>query len=110
MAIFNKNKNCNKRNSYFDFLIFVSFLLIVVTIVSVKVYEFIGFNAAISNDKYDVIDTNTYTYYVKDKDNGNVYASIVNKHNVVTYYRLANDDDGTYADIKDITYTLNAEE
>ena len=73
-------------------------------------YKFRGFNIVTSNDKYDIIDTNTHTYYVKDKDNGNVYAAIVNKYNVVTYYRLANDDDGEYADIKDITYTLNAEE
>ena len=69
MAIFNKNKSCSERNSYLDFLIFVSFLLIVVAIVSVKAYEFIGFNTAISNDEYDVIDTNAYTYYVKDKYN-----------------------------------------
>ena len=67
---------------------------------SVIAYKFRGFNTVTSNDKYDIIDTdttNTHTYYVKDK------------HNVVTYYRLANDD-GEYADIKDITYTLNAEE
>ena len=112
MAIFNKNKSCSERNSYLDFLIFVGFLLIEVVIVSVIAYKFRGFNTVTSNDKYDVIDTdtNTHTYYVKDKDNGNVYVAIVNKHNVVTYYRLANDDDGEYADIKDITYTLNAEE
>lgn len=110
MAIFNKNKSCSKRNSYLDFLIFVGFLIIVVAIVSVIACKFRGFNTVTSNDKYDVIDTDACTYYVKDKDNGNVYAAIVNKYNVVTYYRLANDDDGTYTDIKDITYTLNAEE
>lgn len=110
MAIFNKNKSCSERNSYLDFLIFVGFLLIEVVIVSVIACKFRGFNTVTLNDKYDVIDTNTNTYYVKDKNNGNVYAAIVNKHNVVTYYRLANDDDGAYVDIKDITYTLNAEE
>lgn len=110
MAIFNKNKSYDRRNSYLDFLSFVGFLLIVVVIVAVTAYKFRGFNKVASNNRYDVIDTDTVnTYYVKDKDSGDIYAAIVNKHKVVTYYRLVNDD-GVYADIKDITYTLNAEE
>lgn len=86
MAIFNKNKSCSERNSYLDFLIFVGFLLIEVVIVSVIACKFRGFNTVTSNDKYDVIGTVTsaQTYYVKDKNNGNVYVAIVNKHNVVT--------------------------
>lgn len=109
MAIFNKNKSCNKRNSYLDFLLFVAFLLAVVAVTGIMGTKFSRYEKVISNDKYDVIDI-VGTYYVKDNGNGDIYIAIVNKHNAVTYYRLVNDDDGAYADIKDITYILNKEE
>lgn len=109
MAIFNKNKSCNKRNLYLDFLIFVGVLLVVVGIVGTMASKFSRREKVISNDKYDIIDI-VGTYYVKDNGNGDIYIAIVNKHNAVTYYRLVNDDDGAYADIKDITYALNKEE
>lgn len=108
MAIFNKNKNCNKRNSYLDFLLFAGFLLAVAGVTGIIGNKFSRREKVISNDKYDVIDI-AATYYVKDNNNGDIYIAIVNKHNVVTYYRLVNDDD-TYVDIKDIIYTLNKEE
>lgn len=108
MAIFNKNKNCNKRNSYLDFLIFVGFLLAVVGVTGIMGDKFSRREKVISNGKYDIIDI-VSTYYVKDKDSDNIYIAIVNEHNAVTYYRLVNDDD-TYVDIKDIIYTLNKED
>ena len=108
MAIFNKNKNCNKRDSYFDFLLFVAFLLVVAAVTGTIGTKFSRHEQVISNGKYDIIDI-VSTYYVKDRDSDNIYIAIVNEHNAVTYYRLVNDDD-TYADIKDIIYTLNKED